>query len=113
MVYHQNAFSSKLFIFASTEERHLHNKTKLTKQHDDAKIELNAVVNKLGVVEEERLDGIARMEASLKRADDLEADIEAEMKQTQEDLRKREESFRAFEKSFLAKQQTWNGLLVQ
>lgn len=53
------------------------------------------------------------MEASLKRADDLEADIEAEMKQTQEDLRKREESFRAFEKSFLAKQQTWNGLLVQ
>lgn len=96
--------------FTSAEERHLHSKTKLTKQLDDVKNELNSAVNKLGIVEEERLDGIARMEASQKRAEELEAAIEAERKQTEEDMRKRQESFHAFENSFHAKHQTLNGL---
>ncbi|KAL3784511.1 hypothetical protein ACHAWO_003217 [Cyclotella atomus] len=95
------------------EERHLHTKSKLNKQLDDAKHELNSTVNKLGTVEEERLEGIARVEACQKRIDIIEKLMEAEERQTNETRCKRIEAFHEFEKAFIAKQQSWNGLLSQ
>jgi chromosome segregation ATPase len=99
--------------FDDTEERHLHTKSKLNKQLDDAKHELNSTVNKLGTVEEERLEGIARVEACQKRIDIIEKLMEAEERQTNETRCKRIEAFHEFEKAFIAKQQSWNGLLSQ
>jgi chromosome segregation ATPase len=99
--------------FDSAEERHLHTKSKLNKQLDDAKHELNSTVNKLGTVEEERLEGIARVEACQKRIDVIEKLIDAEARQTMDARRKRIEAFHKFEEAFIAKQQSWNGLLAQ
>jgi len=91
--------------------RSLDSKTKLTKRLEDAKNELNSAVNNLSIVEEKRLDGIARIEASQKRVKELEAAIEAETKRTDDEIRERIASFREFEKSFMAKHKVLNEMV--
>eukprot|EP00804_Cyclotella_cryptica_P011430 CCRYP_016380-RA/>CCRYP_016380-RA protein AED:0.09 eAED:0.09 QI:166/1/1/1/1/1/5/193/454 len=93
------------------EARSLDSKTKLTKRLEAAKLELNLAVNKLGAVEEKRLDGIARVEASQKRVKEMEASIEAETKRTDKEILQRIASFREFEKVFMSKHKPLNEMV--
>lgn len=86
------------------EEQNIHHKTKLTKQLEAAKEELNSAVSKLGIVEEVRLDGIARIEASQKRVEEMEAAIKMQAEQVDKEVRNRIESFHKLASSYLAKQ---------
>jgi hypothetical protein len=99
-------------LFCTPEQQHLHTKTKLTKQLDAAKNELNSAVSKLGIVEEERLDGIARMEASQMRVDDLQKLIEIDRKKADDDIQRRVASYHKFEKSIISKHKALNEMMV-
>lgn len=92
--------------------RCLESKAKLAKRLEEAKNELNSAVNELGIVEEKRLDGIARIEASQKRVKELEVAIEAETKRTDDEIRERIASFREFENSFKAKHKVLNEMAI-
>eukprot|EP01082_Thalassiosira_pseudonana_P009894 g8763.t1 g8763 contig34:45082-46637(-) len=77
---------------------------KLSKELESSKNELTTATNKLGIVEDQRLDGIAKIEASQKRVEELEAHIEKEKKRTENEISARIASFHKFEKGFLAKE---------
>ena len=66
-----------------------------TSQHD-----LDTAVNDLGVVESERLDGIARIESIEKRVEEIRAHIEMQRKETEKEVASRIASFQKFEKTF-------------
>jgi hypothetical protein len=80
----------------------------MTKQLDDVKNQTTSAMNKIGVAEKERLEDIARMEVCQKRVEELEACIQSEMKQADDDIRKRVEAYHKFEKSILSKHQEIN-----
>ena len=97
-----------------TEQQQLHIKAKLTKQLHATKNELNTAVNKLGLVEEERLEGIAKMEASQRRVEELQASIEAGKSQTEVEIRKRIASFQKYERAYIAMQkEKLSGVICQ
>ena len=78
------------------------------------KKELNSAVNKLGMVEEERVEGIARMEASQRRVEELLVSIEAGKKQTEDEIRKRIASFKKYESAYIATQkEKMSGVIAQ
>lgn len=98
----------------NTEQQQLHIKAKLTKQLDATKNELNSAVNKLGMVEEERVEGIARMEASQRRVEEILASIEAGKKQPEDEIRKRIASFKKYESAYIATQkEKLSGVITQ
>eukprot|EP00956_Cyclotella_meneghiniana_P011928 scaffold16811_cov73-Cyclotella_meneghiniana.AAC.7 len=98
----------------AVEQQQLHIKAKLTKQLDATKNELNTAVNKLGLVEEERLEGIAKMEASQRRVEELQASIEAGKSQTEVEIRKRIASFQKYERAYIAMQkEKLSGVICQ
>lgn len=87
-----------------TEKQRLDITDKLSKELESSKNELTTATNKLGIVEDQRLDGIAKIEASQKRVEELEAHIEKEKKRTENEIYARIASFHKFEKGFLAKE---------
>ena len=66
-----------------------------TSQHD-----LDTAMNELGVVESERLDGIARIESIEKRVEEIRAHIEKQRRETENEVASRIASFQKFEKMF-------------
>lgn len=62
-------------------------------------------MNQLGVVESERLDGLARIEAGEKRVEELKSLIERERKATEDEIAKRIASFHKFEKVYWLKEE--------
>mmetsp|Transcript_31900 Transcript_31900/g.68890 ORF Transcript_31900/g.68890 Transcript_31900/m.68890 type:complete len:409 (+) Transcript_31900:486-1712(+) len=74
----------------------------------NAQNELDSAVSRLGIVESERLDGIARIEATEKRVAELKSDIEHDRKETEEEIAKRIASFQKWEKSYYAKEEPLN-----
>ena len=96
-----------------TEQQHLHTKAKLTKQLEAAKNELNSAVESLGLAEKERVDGIARMEASQRRIEELEALIEADKRKANDCIQKRIEAFQEYEKLMVSRYNTLNDLVAQ
>ena len=65
-------------------------------------------MNRLGVVESERLDGIAGIEASGKRVEDIKVRMDSEIKQAEQEVSKRIESFYKFEKQYWGKEENLN-----
>lgn len=82
--------------------------TVLTQTLTNAQNKFDTAVNRLGVVESERLDGIARIEASEKRVEELRVNIDGEMKKAHEDIGKRIASFHKFEKEYYSKEENLN-----
>lgn len=96
-----------------SEQQHLNIKAKLTKQLEAAKNELNSAVETLGLAEKERVDGIARMEASQRRVEELEALIEADRRRTNDCIKKRIEDFRKYDKMMMSRYNMLNDLVAQ
>lgn len=65
------------------------------------------------LLEEERLQDIARIEASHTRIAELEDAIEANAKETDDEIQNRIASFREFEKSFKMKIEAYNEMLCE
>ena len=93
-----------MIILNGAEKRKLETTTKLTRELENAKTELSATINKLGTVEEERLEGMAKIEASQKRVQKLEAQIENDRKRTDDEIASRIASFQKFEEAFREKE---------
>lgn len=74
--------------------------TVLTKTLNNAQSELDTAVNQLRVVANERLDGMARIEAGERRVDEMKRSIDKEGAKTVEEIKSRIASFRKFEEHF-------------
>ena len=67
--------------------------------------DLDSAVAQLGIVESERLDGIAQIESSEQRLEELRDHIDKERKDVEEEISSRIASFHKFEKVYWSKQQ--------
>mmetsp|Transcript_3611 Transcript_3611/g.7985 ORF Transcript_3611/g.7985 Transcript_3611/m.7985 type:complete len:312 (-) Transcript_3611:631-1566(-) len=77
----------------------------LTKALQTSQNDLDTAVNRLGMVESERLDGISQIEASEKSTEELKVHIEKERRKAEEEIASRIASFQKFEKAYQAKEQ--------
>lgn len=70
--------------------------------------DLDNAVSKLGKVESERLDGIARIEASQQRIEDLKVQTEKKRDDANAELTARIESFRKFTRKYWEKEEKFH-----
>eukprot|EP00579_Thalassiosira_antarctica_P018811 CAMPEP_0201960008 /NCGR_PEP_ID=MMETSP0904-20121228/6822_1 /ASSEMBLY_ACC=CAM_ASM_000553 /TAXON_ID=420261 /ORGANISM="Thalassiosira antarctica, Strain CCMP982" /LENGTH=484 /DNA_ID=CAMNT_0048505819 /DNA_START=85 /DNA_END=1541 /DNA_ORIENTATION=+ len=77
----------------------------LTSVLQTAQNELDSTVNRLGIVESERLDGIAQIEASEKHVEELKSHIGNDRKRAEEEIANRIASFQKLEKMYWAKEE--------
>ncbi|KAL7530602.1 hypothetical protein ACHAXR_003592, partial [Thalassiosira sp. AJA248-18] len=82
--------------------------TKLTLSLQNAQNKLDTAVNRLGIVESERLDGIARIEANEKLVEDLKVNIDSDRRKAEKEIRKRIASFQKFDKEYWMKEENLN-----
>ena len=90
-----------------TEKRKADTVSMLTRALQTAQTDLENAMEQLGVVQSERLEGLARIEASEKRVEEVKAHIEQERKMTEKEIASRIASFQKFEKRFQAKDQAF------
>mmetsp|Transcript_22898 Transcript_22898/g.40209 ORF Transcript_22898/g.40209 Transcript_22898/m.40209 type:complete len:442 (+) Transcript_22898:156-1481(+) len=77
----------------------------LTSVLQTAQNELDYTVNRLGTAESERLDGIAQLEASKQRVEELKSSIGNDRKKAEEEIANRIASFHKLEKMYWAKEE--------
>lgn len=94
-----------------TEMQALVSKTMATKRLEAINVELESVESTLRLVEKNRLDDIARIETFQKRIAELNASIEKDEKQTENEIQKMIASFREFERSFMVKHKALNQMI--
>lgn len=94
-----------------TEMQALVSKTMATKRLEAINVELESVESTLRLVEKNRLDNIARIETFQKRIAELNASIEKDEKQTENEIQKMIASFREFERSFMVKHKALNQMI--
>ena len=90
-----------------TEKRKADTVSMLTRALQTVQTDLENAMEQLGVVQSERLEGLARIEASEKRVEEVKAHIEQERKMTEEEIASRIASFEKFEKRFWTKDQSF------
>jgi len=90
-----------------SEKRKADTVSMLTRALQTAQTDLENAMEQLGVVQSERLEGLARIEASEKRVEEVKTHIEQERKMTEEEIASRIASFEKFEKRFWTKDQAF------
>jgi len=111
--------SSLVFIFLAnnyynspfTERNRINLTTKLKNELENAEREHSEAFEKLGIVEGEMLDRIAKIEDSQKRVEEIETNIKEEKLMENEWIADKIESFRKFEKSYQEKEISFSRLL--
>ena len=83
----------------------------LTSARENASGELKAAAKQMGVVESEHLEGLARIEASQKRVEELQVRMEEEKKAAEKEVASRIASFHKFEEAFRMKESPLNGAM--
>lgn len=97
---------------SSLEKRKVEKTASLTKVLQSTQNDLDMANAELSTVESQRLEGIARIKAAEKRAEDLRSQIEFDKKSADEEIQSMISSFQKFETKYWAKREKWERLYM-
>ena len=80
----------------------------LTRALETSQNDLDTAANRLGIVESERLDGLARIEESEQQINEIKSQMEKERKEAEDEISSRIDAFHKFEKAYWAKAEKYH-----